>query len=193
MKRTKYSLKITAILCVFFFLLSCHNIVGDSDKSSIILIVTRILGMDQEGNDADWLASDVADDDPAPPLIVFTDPVIVTLEAKYKNPEPLLPGTSYKTSVMIDRYTVTYTRSEGGRVPAAFEGRLSAICEVGDSVDIEILAVRADDKLVPPLSTLGGGYIWAVAEIRIIGHDLAGNGVEAVGYLTVYFTDWADS
>ena len=192
MKRTKYSLKITAILCVFFFLLSCNNTVGDNDQSGVILIVTRILGMDQEGNDADWLASDVADDDPAPPLIVFTDPVIVTLEAKYKNPEPLLPGESYKTSVMIDRYTITYTRSDGGRVPAAFEGRLSAICEVGDSVDIEILAVRADDKLVPPLSTIGGGYIWAVAEIRIIGHDLAGNGVEATGYLSVYFTNWAD-
>ena len=192
MKRTKNSLKITAILCVFFFLLSCHNIVGTDDKSGVMLIVTRILGMDQNGNDADWLASDVADDDPALPIIVFTDPVIVTLEAKYKNPEPLLPGESYKTSVMIDRYTITYTRSDGGRVPAAFEGRLSAVCEVDASVDIEILAVRADDKLVPPLSTIGEGYIWAVAEIRIIGHDLQGHGIEATGYLSVYFTNWAD-
>ena len=192
MKRIKNSLKIAAILCVFFFLLSCHNKVGDNDQSGVILIVTRILGMDQEGNDADWLASDVADDDPALPIIVFTDPVIVTLEAKYKNPEPLLPGESYKTSVMIDRYTITYTRSDGGRVPAAFEGRLSAVCEIDDTVDIEILAVRADDKLVPPLSTIGDGYIWAVAEIRIIGHDLQGHGVEATGYLSVYFTNWAD-
>ncbi len=192
MKRIKNSLKIAAILCVFFFLLSCNNTVGDNDQSGVILTITRILGMDQEGNDADWLASDVADDDPALPIIVYTDPVIVTLEAKYKNPEPLLPGESYKTSVMIDRYTITYTRSDGGRVPAAFEGRLSAVCEIDDTVDIEILAVRADDKLAPPLSTIGDGYIWAVAEIRIIGHDLAGYGVEAVGYLTVYFTNWAD-
>ena len=192
MKRTKNSLKITAILCVFFFLLSCDNTVGDNDQSGVMLIITRIVGMDQEGNDADWLASDVADDDPAPPLIVFTDLVLVTLEAKLKKPKPILPGASYKTSVMIDRYTITYTSPQGDPVPAAFEGRLSAVCEIDDTVDIEILAVRADDKLVPPLSTIGGGYIWAVAEIRIIGHDLAGNGVEAVGYLTVYFTNWAD-
>ncbi len=33
---------------------------------------------------------------------------------------------------------------------------------------------------------------WAVAEIRFIGHDLAGNGVEATGYITIYFADWAD-
>jgi hypothetical protein len=164
--------------------------VGDNDQSSIILTITRIHGADLGGDDADYLLSDVLTDG-----AVFTNPVTVTLEAKYKNPSPLLTGTSYKTSVMIDRYTITYTRPGGGPVPAAFEGRLSAICEVDASVDIEILAVRADDKLVPPLSDLviTGGYIWAVAEIRIIGHDLAGNGVEAVGYLTVYFTDWADS
>jgi len=191
MKRIKNSLKITAILCVFFFLLSCT--LGDSDKSSVILIVTRIIGQSVEGNDADYLASDVADDDPAPPIIVFTNPVIAILEVKFKNPEPLLPGTSYKTSVMIDRYTVTYTSPRGDPVPAAFEGRLAVVCEVDASVSLEILAVRAEAKEVPPLSTIGGGNLEAVAEIRFIGHDLEGNGVEATGYLTIYFANWADT
>ena len=190
MKGTKNSLKITAILCVFFFLLSCNNTVGDSDKSGVILIVTRIHGADLGGGDADYLLSDVLTNG-----AVFTNPVVVTLEATLKKPLDIIPGISYKTSIMIDRYTVTYTSPEGDPVPAAFEGRLAVVCEVDASVDVEILAVRADDKLVSPLSDLviTRGYIWAVAEIRFFGHDLQGYPVEAVGYLTVYFTDWADS
>ncbi len=189
MKRTKNSLKITAILCVFFFLLSCDNTVDTHDKSGIILIITRIHGAGLGGDDADYLISDVLTGGS-----YMTNPLVVTLEAKFKKPEPLLPGTSYKTSVMIDRYTVTYTGPEGDPVPVAFEGRLAAVCEVDASVDVEILAVRAEAKEVPPLSTLviTGGVIWAVAEIRFIGHDLDGNGVEATGYLTIYFADWAD-
>jgi hypothetical protein len=116
------------------------------------------------------------------------------MEAKFKKPEPIIPGASYKTSVMIDRYTVTYTSPEGGPAPVAFEGRLAVVCEVDASVDVEIVAVRAEAKNAPPLSALIGtlNVIWAVAEIRFVGHDLDGNGVEATGYITVYFADWAD-
>jgi len=190
MKRTKNSLKITAILCVFFFLLSCDNTVGTHDKSSVMLIVTKIQGAGLGGDDADYLVSDVQTDGG-----YLTNPLVVTLEAKFKKPEPLLPGTSYKTSVMIDRYTVTYTSPEGDPVPVAFEGRLAVVCEVDASVDVEIVAVRAEAKNAAPLNALIGtlDVIWAVAEIRFIGHDLDGNGVEATGYLTVYFADWADS
>jgi len=179
------------MLCVFFFLLSCNNIVGTHDKSSVILTITRIVGMDALGNDADYLASDVETGGLGGYL---TDPILITLEAKFKNPEPLVPGSSYKTSVMIDRYTITYTSPEGDPVPASFEGRLAVVCEVDASVDLEIVAVRAEAKAVPPLSLLEGtlNVYWAVAEIRCIGHDLDGNGVEATGYITVYFADWAD-
>ncbi len=192
MKRTKNSLKITAILCVFFFLLSCDNTVGDSDKSGVILTITRIFGMDALGNDADYLASDVETGGLGGYL---TNPIVIVLEAKLKKPEPIIPGASYKTSVMIDRYTITYTSPEGDPVPVAFEGRLAVVCEVDASVDVEIVAVRAEAKTAAPLNALIGtlNVIWAVAEITFFGHDLAGNGVEATGYITVYFADWADS
>jgi len=191
MKRTRNYLKIMAILCVFFFLLSCDNTVGTGDKSGVILTISRIVGMDALGNDADYLASDVETGGLGGYL---TDPIVITLEAKLKKPEPIIPGASYKTSVMIDRYTITYTSPEGDPVPAAFEGRLAVVCEVDASVDIEIVAVRAEAKTVAPLSALDGtlNVYWAVAEIRIMGHDLDGNGVEATGYITVYFADWAD-
>ena len=190
MKKTKNSLKITAILCVFFFLLSCDNTVGDSEKSGVVLTVTRIFGADLGGGDADYLMSDVQTGGG-----YLTNPLVVTLEAKLTKPENLIPGESYKTSVMIDRYTITYTGPEGDPVPVSFEGRLAAVCEVDASVDLEIVAVRAEAKNAAPLSALIGtlNVIWAVAEIRFIGHDLDGRGVEATGYITVYFADWADA
>jgi len=195
MKKTKNSLKITAILCVFFFLLSCDYTVGTDDKSGVVLTVTRIVGVDALGNDADYLASDVETGGIPGFGGYLTDPIVITLEAKLKKPETIIPGASYKTSVMIDRYTITYTGPEGDPVPAAFEGRLAVVCEVDASVDLEIVAVRAEAKVIPPLSDLDGtlNVIWAVAEIRIMGHDLDGNGVEATGYITVYFADWADA
>ncbi len=190
MKRTRNYLKITAIICVFFFLLSCDNTVGTDDKSGIIITVTKIQGMDLSGDDADYLMSDVLTNG-----IALTNPVVVTIEAKFKKPENIIPGESYKTSVMIDRYTVTYTSPEGDPVPVAFEGRLAVICEVDASVSLDILAVRAEAKTVAPLNALilaVNVVYWTVAEIRVIGHDLDGNGVEATGYLTVYFANWAD-
>ncbi len=180
-----------AILCVFFFLLSCDNSVGDDDKSGVVLIMTRIIGTDALGNDADYLASDVETGGLGGYL---TDPIAVTLEAKLKRPLAVIPGISYKTSVTIDRYTITYTSPEGDPVPLAFEGRLAVVCEVDASVDVAIVAVRAEAKTVPPLSLLEDtlNVYWAVAEIRVMGYDLDGNRVEATGYITVYFADWAD-
>jgi hypothetical protein len=191
MKKTKNSLKIIAILCVFFFHLSCLNVneVGTDDKSGVVLIVTRIEGINETGSAADYLASDVQTLGG-----YLTNPIVVTLEAKLKKPDPIVPGGTYMTSVMIDRYTITYTSPEGDPVPAAFEGRLAVVCEVDASVDVEVVAVRAEAKAVAPLSALIGtlNVYWAVAEIRFFGHDLNGEGVEAVGYITVYFADWAD-
>ena len=192
MKKMNNSLKITAILCVFFFLLSCHNTLGVNDKSGVFLIVTRIVGTDALGDDADYLASDVETGGLGGYL---TDPIMITLEAKLKRPEPIIPGASYKTSVIIDRYTITYTSPEGDPVPAAFEGRLAVVCEIDASVDIKIVAVRAEAKTVVPLSLLEDtlNVYWTVAEIRVIGHDLEGNAVEATGFISIYFADWADN
>lgn len=195
MKRIRNSLKIAAILCVFFLLLSCDTTVSDSEKSGVVLTVTRIIGDDGTGGAADYLVSDVITAGSA-----LTNPVAVTLEAKFKKPEPLVTGESYKTSVMIDRYTVTYMTSydgggtEGVDVPFAFEGSLSAVCEVGGSVDLDVLAVRAEAKTVSPLVDLilSGGVIWCVGRFDFIGHDLDGNPIQATGYLTVYFANWAD-
>jgi hypothetical protein len=193
MKKAKNYLKIIAILCVFFFHFSCLGIneVGTDDKSGAVLIITRIEGLNAGGSTSEYLASDVQTAGPT----YLTDHLWVTLEAQLKKPDPIVTGGTYMTSVMIDRYTVTYTSPEGDPVPTAFEGRLGVLCETDASVDVEIVAVRAEAKTVAPLSSLyapSTSVIWAVAEIRFFGHDLNGEGVEAVAYITVYFADWTD-
>ena len=74
MKRTKNFLKIAAILCVFLFFLSCEYDLTRSEKSGVILTVTRIYGDDGTGGDADYLISDVDIGG-----VAFTDPIMVTL------------------------------------------------------------------------------------------------------------------
>jgi hypothetical protein len=193
MKRIKNSLKIAAILCIFFLLLSCDLTVSDSEESGVVLIVTRIIGDDGTGGDADYLISDIDIGG-----VAYTDPITVTLEAQYKNPQPPVTEESYKTSVMIDRYTVTYMTSydgggtEGVDVPFSFEGNLSAVCEVEGTVDLEILAVRAEAKTAAPLAGLAG-VLPIVARFDFIAHDLDGNEIQATGYMTIYFSDWQDT
>ena len=189
MKKTKNSLIITAVLCVFFLHLSCLDRVNDDHQSGVVLILTRIEGVNELGISSNYLASDVQTLGG-----YLTNPIIASLEVKHKKPQPLNPASSYKMSVVIDRYIISYTSPVGDPVPSGFEGRLTTVCEVGASVDVELVAVRAEAKAVAPLSALIGtlNVYWAVAEVRVIGHDLNGEGVEAVGYITVYFADWAD-
>jgi hypothetical protein len=152
----------------------------------------RIIGDDGTGGDADYLISDVLTAGSS-----LTDPIMVTLEAKFKKPVPISPTESYKTSVMIDRYTVTYMTSydgggtEGVDVPFAFESTLSAVCEVEGTVDLDILAVRAEAKAAAPLLAVAG-VLNVVARFDFIGRDLDGNPIQATGYLTIYFADWDD-
>jgi len=192
MKRTKNSLIIAAILCAFLFLLSCDYDLTRSEKSGVILTVMRIIGDDGTGGDADYLISDVLTAGSS-----LTDPIMVTLEAKFKKPVPISPTESYKTSVMIDRYRVTYMTSydgggtEGVDVPFAFESTLSAVCEVEGTVDLDILAVRAEAKAAAPLLAVAG-VLNVVARFDFIGRDLDGNPIQATGYLTIYFADWDD-
>lgn len=196
MKRTKNALKIIALLPCIFFLLSCNNRLGDDDTSSSILILTRITGEDIEGNEVDFLESDVVIGG-----AVISNSASATLEAKLKNPELLVPGISYQNSIMVNRYEVTYMRTfegggtEGVGVPYSFEGTLSAVIEIDATVDISFIIVRAAAKLDRPLVDLLGSLnvLQIVAKVDFFGRDLAGNKVQATGYLTIYFADYIDS
>lgn len=198
MKGTKNSLKIMAILCVFFFLLSCDNVLDDSEKSPSILLLVRILGVTDTGDAADYLQSDVLEEitvDDELQQFVRADIATAILEAQLKNPAPLLPGASYQTSIVVDRYIVTYTAVDPptSSVPRSFEGSLSARIDIGKNVDIPFVIVREIAKWESPLSDLHvGGRLQVMATVTFYGRDANNYRVEATGYLTIYFINYLD-
>ncbi len=194
MKKIKKALSITFILPVLLILSACNPIEDDS-KSGSMLIVESIRGQDQEGNDADYLQSDVLKND-----TVFADIATATLRAETLDPDPLL-GTSQYNDIIINRYTVSYSRVDGKNtpgvdVPLPFEGSLSAIIRVGNTTSFSFVVVREVAKLEPPLVSLANGraegVLQVTATIEFYGQDLASRKVKATGYLTIYFANYVD-
>jgi hypothetical protein len=68
--------------------------------------------------------------------------------------------------------------------------------EVGQSVEISFIVVRAAAKLEPPLLNLAEGRaegtLNVTAKIDFYGHDLANRKVKATGYLTIVFANYID-
>ncbi|MDH7511963.1 MAG: hypothetical protein QHH14_03330 [Clostridiales bacterium] len=195
MKNMKKVLSISVVLPVFLILSACNPIEDDS-RSGSLLIVESIRGQDQEGNAADYLQSDVLKND-----TVVADIATATLRAETLDPNPFL-GTSQYNDIIVNRYTVSYSRVDGKNtpgvdVPLPFEGSLSALIKVGSTTSISLVVVREVAKLEPPLVRLADGraegVLQVVARIDFYGQDLAQRKVKATGYLTIYFSNYVDA
>jgi len=196
----KETLKITIILTIVFSFLACNPIENDT-KSSSMLIVEKITGTDLENNEANFLQSDVLIEDPDTGAgSIRADSAIATLKAELLDPEPLL-GSSVYNNIMVTHYVVSYTRSdgkntEGVHVPHSFDGNLSALVEIGSSVDISFIIVKAVAKAEPPLVNLTGvhgeGVLTVTSKIDFYGHDLSNRNVKATGYLTIEFSNYVN-
>ena len=70
------------------------------------------------------------------------------------------------------------------------------VVEIDSSVDISFVIVREVSKLEPPLINLHEGRSEGVIEMRakidFFGHDMSNNKVKAIGYLTIFFANYAD-
>jgi hypothetical protein len=194
MRNLKKTLSISLLLTAAFLLNSC-NPIEDDPKSSSLLIIESILGQDSSGAEANYLQSDVLKEDS-----VFADIAIANFRASTLDPVPLL-GASQYNDVMLTRYTVSYSRTDGKNapgvdVPYAFEGSLSALVKVGSTTSIGFVVVREVAKLELPLVRLvdGGteGVLTCTAKIDFYGHDLTNNTVKATGYLTIHFANYVD-
>jgi len=104
MKRAKSVLKILAILPCVLLLFSCQ--IRDEHSSNSILLVTEVTGHTDTGDTADFLQSDVYEDDTS---TIVADIVSATLEAKLKAPESMGPGPTYQNRIFIHTYEVRYT------------------------------------------------------------------------------------
>jgi hypothetical protein len=184
-----------ALLAASIFLPAC-NPLEDESRSNSILIVENITGKDMSGTDAGFLQSDVVKKDNS----ITTDTAKATLSAKFMDPAPIL-GTSQYSDIMVTRYVVSYSRTDGRNRPGAdvpfpFEGSLSALVRVDSTTSVNFVIVREAAKLEAPLINLRdsayGDILNMTAKIEFYGHDLTDKAVKATGYLTVYFANYVD-
>ncbi len=198
MRKMKNWLKILVIVPSIFLLFSCNPIEDESRSDSVLLIV-RLMGMDIEDNEADFLQSDVVIiDQETGAGTVAADSAKVTFTAQTLDPQPWL-GTSHYSDIIVTHYVVTYSRSDGKNsegvdVPYSFDGSMSAMVQADAQTDVNFVIVRAVAKLEPPLVNLatgrGEGELKTTARIDFYGHDTIGNEVKATGYLTVFFANY---
>ncbi|MGD8534930.1 MAG: hypothetical protein PVF66_03700 [Candidatus Aminicenantes bacterium] len=199
MKRTKFALKILAILPCVLMLVSCQ--IRDEHSSSSILLVVEVAGYTAAGDSADFLQSDVIEGDPLLDGSIVADIIPATLEAKLKEPASIGAGPSYKNRIFIHTYEVRYTYVDSlnmpsTAVPATFQGRLSVAIDIDSSETIEFVIVREQAKAESPLSDIiidPSRLLQVVAQITFYGEDIAGHPVQATGYLTIYFAEYADA
>jgi hypothetical protein len=196
MKRIKSVLKILAILPCILILVSCQ--IRDEHSSNSILLVAEVIGHTDNGDDADFLQSDVFEDVAGN---IVSDIVTATLEAKLKEPESIGAGPSYQNRIFIHTYEVRYTYVDSlnmatTSVPATFQGRLSVGIDIDSSANIEFVIVREQAKAESPLLDIQPlvppKVLQVVAQITFYGEDIAGHPVQATGYLTIYFANYAD-
>lgn len=110
-------------------------------------------------------------------------------------------ASSPLNAVTINRYRVTFRRSDGRNtpgvdVPFGFDGAATATVQPGSSTQIVFDLVRHAGKSEPPLRNLvnGGGlrFLNTVADITFFGRDMNGNEVVATGSIDVVFGDFGD-
>lgn len=131
-------------------------------------------------------------------------PCTADVEVANRPKNPLTAVPQVAMAVFIERYEVSYTRSDGRNtpgvdVPFPFSGRLTTVVDVstgGDTVIIPMTVVRQQQLDEPPLRNLrdlGGQRIFTVtAQITLHGRTTADHAVTSTGFLTISFADFAD-
>jgi len=201
MEKAKNSLKIMAILSAIFLLFSCNPLENETESESL-LVVQNITGVDIDGNTVNYLQSDVQkiDSQTGQPYII-ADAAKATLKVSLLDPTPGVQSSQYN-SITINRYVVSYSRSDGHNtpgvdIPYSFEGSLSNLIDVGSTATIAFIIVREVAKLEPPLINLveGGeeGVLQVTAKVDFYGQDMANNKVKATGYLNIFFANYTEN
>ncbi|MCK4930838.1 MAG: hypothetical protein KAT01_01630 [Candidatus Aminicenantes bacterium] len=201
MKKLKTLFKILAILPVILLYIACNPIENDTQSASM-LIVENLMGTDMEGNEGNFLQSDVIFQDPEDPekTAIYADSAVVTFRGRLLDPNSLT-GPSYYNDITVTRYIVSYIRADGRNtegvdVPYSFEGNLSFVVPIDSAKDATFVIVREVSKLEPPLIGLhewrDAGVIEATAKVDFYGQDQVGNTIKATGYLTIFFANYAN-
>ncbi len=182
MEKAKNSLKIMAILSAVLLLFSCNPLENETESASL-LVVQDVTGTDIDGSTVNYLQSDVQniDSSTGQPYITANS-AKATLKVSLLNPTPTAESSQYN-SVTINRYVVSYSRSDGHDTPGvdlpySFEGSLSVQIDIGSTAAIAFIVVREVAKLEPPLINLlqvtEERVLQVTAKVDFYGQDALG-------------------
>ena len=176
----------------------CGDVVRQ-DRSPVSLVIESLTGASgasgNVGTFSGTLQSDVltiVDDSPT----IFSDSGQVTMRFVMKD---ILTTPSAMNAVTINRYRVTFRRSDGRNtpgvdVPFPFDSAVTFTIAPGGAVTQAFELIRHVAKMEAPLAALQSSpvIISTVADITFFGHDLAGNELSASGSLGIQFGNFAD-
>jgi len=202
-------MKVVAVAGLAMLLTSCGEFVRES-RSPALLLIRSLQGASGAvpGEFGGTLSSDVLtivtrsinDVDVQVPT-VFGDVGQVTMEFQLLVPGQ--PGASSSPSqinqVTIDRYRVTYRRSDGRNtpgvdVPFPFDSATTFTVPQQGTITAGFELVRLIAKTEAPLASLvtNANIINTIAEVSFYGHDLAGNTVSVTGSIGIAFGNFGD-
>jgi len=199
MNKQRQILLLGLVFAAGLALIACNPIEDKSESASLLTVLT-VQGVDSTGTTTDYLNSDVAKVDSTTGLsTVAADSAVALLKVTTLDPNPI-GGASQYNDVTLDRYVVSYRQPngaarEGVDVPYSFEGMVTRTIPANSQDSLGFIVVREAAKLESPLVQLvnSGDVLQCTARIDFYGHDQANKKVTATGYLTIFFSNYADS
>lgn len=174
-------------------LAGCTADFASNGDSPLLLLMTGI-------NNGNVLSSDllIGTSVANGPFGVCPDVVSLRLENHPKNPN--LGGLDWRGDLVVERYEVSYSRSDGRGVqgvdvPYTISGNLAAEVTFRNAANLFIEVVRRQAKLEPPLAALAqnGRVVTMFADITLHGRTNVGAAVSATGRLQIDFAEFADT
>ncbi len=198
-------------LAVVVTSVSCGDVVRQG-KSPVYLVINQLTGIrggPEQGEGTMTLLSDVitnvTNPEPCTPETpcptIFNDLGAATLRISSKDigtvGSPAQPSTN--NEVTINRYRVTYRRSDGRNrpgidVPYAFDGAATGTVPVGGTLELGFEVVRHVAKKEAPLVQLINSptIISTIADVTFWGRDQVGNEVTVTGSMLIEFGNFGD-
>lgn len=187
-----------AVLAAVALVSSC-TAPGDIDntRAPVLLILSSLVGTGANFGD---VISDSG--------VVFDSQVTASFVARLKNSGDVTAPELQE--IVIERYEVTYARTDGGTsLPAGMQRAMTAKVQVTPNgvvtqriTQVTLTLVPGSQKLQPPLSHLispgfepdtGFPTITVDATIRFFGRTIAGEQVSVQGALAIQFANYAGS
>lgn len=170
-------------------LTGCTPSWAKSGATDVVLLMTGI-------NDGQPLSSDVLIKSGA----ICPDLVPLRLENHFKNPS--VTNTGFRHDFTVERYEVSYFRSDGQNVPGVdvpypISGNLATEVREESDATLNLEVVRRQAKLEPPLSNLRGGggllIVTMFAEVTLHARTTTGDATNPVSArLQIDFADFSD-